>query len=116
MNSQNSRNSNVNEFNKSFQSSSFKRKLLYYLKFQNHSIIGKISLCLAGYLIFFNTTMYFWKKPDYPINNFMWRIKKANGTLSKECLEKERILGEFHKSKITKNDDSKRPWFSSIYE
>uniref|UniRef100_A0A0K0DW00 Transmembrane protein n=1 Tax=Strongyloides stercoralis TaxID=6248 RepID=A0A0K0DW00_STRER len=116
MNDNNQRKFTSQQFNKSTETSSFKRKLLYYLKFENRSIIGKMGLGIAGYLVFYNLFVYLWKGPNHPVNNFMWRIKKANGTLSEELAEKERILFEFHKSKFSPEAYERKTLLSSIHE
>uniref|UniRef100_A0A0K0F6K3 Uncharacterized protein n=1 Tax=Strongyloides venezuelensis TaxID=75913 RepID=A0A0K0F6K3_STRVS len=104
------------DFRKTTKSSSVKRKLLFYLDVRKHSLFGKLGIGLATYLVCFNAAIFFWKGPDHPLNNFMWRIKKANGTLSKELLEKERVLKEFHKSKFNVQSKDHKPWLSTIYD
>uniref|UniRef100_A0A0N5A212 Uncharacterized protein n=1 Tax=Parastrongyloides trichosuri TaxID=131310 RepID=A0A0N5A212_PARTI len=103
------------KFKKANQASPFKRKLMYYLDIKNRSIFGKVGLGITAYILLFNSIVYLWKGKDHPMNNFMWRIQKQNGTLSKEMLEKEKILKEFHLSKF-KNDGGKKIWLSGVDE
>uniref|UniRef100_A0A0N5CED0 COX6C domain-containing protein n=1 Tax=Strongyloides papillosus TaxID=174720 RepID=A0A0N5CED0_STREA len=104
------------EFRKTTEHSSSKSKLLYYLDIRKRSFLGKLGVGLAAYLVCFNAAVFYWKGSDHPLNNFMWRIKKANGTLSKELLEKERVLKEYYESRLNVESKGPKPWLTSIYD
>uniref|UniRef100_A0A0N4W235 Uncharacterized protein n=1 Tax=Haemonchus placei TaxID=6290 RepID=A0A0N4W235_HAEPC len=50
--------------------------------------------------VVYNVGVRYWKGPDHPVNRFRWRRMKKEGLLSDELLEKERVVLDYHKSRI----------------
>ncbi|CAJ0585907.1 unnamed protein product, partial [Mesorhabditis spiculigera] len=65
------------------------------------SPLKKVGFVLVSWIAAWNAGIWYFYGPDHPLNNFMWRIRKSQGTLPKELLEKERVVDHYFYSRFT---------------
>ncbi|CAD6199076.1 unnamed protein product [Caenorhabditis auriculariae] len=80
--------------------SSWKLRLQQILRLPATRTIPAIVTSTLLYLIIYNGAVRLWKGEGHPINRFIWRIQKNNGSLNGELLRKEKLVLDYHKSRF----------------
>ncbi|XGW08310.1 hypothetical protein V3C99_010989 [Haemonchus contortus] len=75
--------------------------------------VPAVALATLFWAVVYNVGVRYWKGPDHPVNRFRWRRMKKEGLLSDELLEKERVVLEYHKSRIL--DPPPGPYTHDLY-